>query len=675
VKARALVAVLLLAAAVRAPFWAFAGRASLDGDTAIVGLMARHPTRGTTLWGQPYGSPLDGWLAAPFVAALGPTPTAVRIPYALLALALVAAAYGIAERARAGAGRPAALLLACPPAYALLLSSLPPPLYPTTLALLGLLLLLALEAATALGEGRAPSRGQGAAIGLVAGLAAWTHLMSLATVAAVAVVLALRARRVPRALGRLGWTASAFAVASAPWWVRALGDPSATAVLGLAREGEPLLAHAAAVARRMHEPLSGLLGAWCPLTADEAERTVRAPLAVALLAPAAWLGLAALGLRATRHTAVAALMAGTVILTVAAYPFPIRSDEHTLRFLTPALLPLAVLAALGAVRLAGPRRAWMVVAPLCAAQLWTGARLIEGWRRAGPEALVPDCAPVLDALAGRGVTRAYASYHTAYCLTYTSGESLIASPPWNERFYGYPMPYLDEVRFDPRAAWVLVPGTDFELPAPRTFESKLDGIGGRSTPLRAGAARIYLDFVPPFGPRAAPGLVSGPAGDADVATRVVEPATGPATFALARPTSAAGITLLAGPSDPGLPRALDLEVSSDGSSFERIGRRRRGRETVDLAWINGHPQFLIDSLAFSVPLDGRTIVAVRVSPTEPGPWAPAEVLVHPAGGPGQPWPSADVRGAWAERRAALASERDPASASWLYRSLLALRHR
>jgi len=43
--------------------------------------------------------------------------------------------------------------------------------------------------------------------------------------------------------------------------------------------------------------------------------------------------------------------------------------------------------------------------------------------------------------------RAYASYHTAYCLTYTSGETVVASPPWNERFWGYPMPYLDEVRF------------------------------------------------------------------------------------------------------------------------------------------------------------------------------------------------------------------------------------
>jgi hypothetical protein len=74
---------------------------------------------------------------------------------------------------------------------------------------------------------------------------------------------------------------------------------------------------------------------------------------------------------------------------------------------------------------------------------------------------------------------------------------------------------------------------------------------------------------------------------------------------------------------------MDLEVSSDGVRFQRIGRRRRGRETVDLAWVNGHPQFLGDDLAFSVPLDGRVVAALRIIPTESGPWAVSEVLLHP----------------------------------------------
>jgi hypothetical protein len=539
---------------------------------------------------------------------------------------------------------------------------------------LGLLLALAAETAPALAEGRAPTRARAAAMGALAGLAVWTHLMSLATVAAVGVVLAVTARHAPRRARTLAWAAAAFLLGSAPWWVRALRDPSARMVLDVAHAGEPALAHARAVARQLATPLAALLGAWCPYTADEAARTVAAPAPARVLLPAAWLGAVALGLWTSRRRPAAWMLALAVALTVAAFPFPVRSDASTVRFLTPALLPLAVLAALGAVRLVGTARAPLAVLPLCALQLWTGARLLRAWDAAGPGALAPDCGPVLALLQQRGIARAYASYHTAYCLTYTSAEAVVASPPWNERFYGHPLPYLDEVRFATRVAWVLLPGADFDLPAPRTFESKLAGIGGRSGRAEAGAAVVYLDFQPPLGSAVAASVLSGPAGDGDVTTRVREPALGGARFALAEPVAAAGVTLLAGPTDPGLPAAMDVETSSDGVVFERIGRRRRGRETVDLAWINGHPQFLTDALAFSAPLDGRLVRAIRITPAAPGaPWAVAEVLVHPAAA-ARTWPpDLDAR-SWSERRAALAARPEPADAGWLYRSLVALSH-
>ena len=43
----------LLGLAVRVPFWVEALRTPLDGDGAIIGLMARHLGQGTTMWGQP----------------------------------------------------------------------------------------------------------------------------------------------------------------------------------------------------------------------------------------------------------------------------------------------------------------------------------------------------------------------------------------------------------------------------------------------------------------------------------------------------------------------------------------------------------------------------------------------------------------------------------------------
>ena len=665
--------VLLAALALRLPFWWQALHTGVDGDTAIVGLMARHPTRSTTLWGQPYGSPLDGWVAAPFVAVLGATTAALRIPYALLALGLVWIAYRLGEAALAGAGLAAGLLVACPPAYVLLLSALPPPLYPTTLVLLGVVLVLAIDVADRLASGAVAPRGRLAALGGLAGLAVWTHLMSLTTVVAVAATLLLAARRVRGAGRALAGAAVAFALASAAWWVRALREPAATAVLGLSYGHGSPFAHAASVARHLHEPIAALVGAWTPLTADEGERWVRVPTAVGLGLGAGWAMAAGAGLRAV-SARVRWLLAGTIALTVAAYPFPVRSDPHTVRFLTPALVPLSVLAAAGAVRTAGRARAWLVVLPLCAAQLWTGALLLSAWRRLGPDALVPDCAPALDALVGHGVWRAYASYHAAYCLTWASGEAVVASQPWNERFYGQPLPYLDEVRFSPRAAWVLDPGADFELPAPRTFESKLAGIGASYRRLQAGHAIVYLDFVPPFGAGGAAGAVAGRAGDGEVSSRAIEPSAGGTTVPLARPMAARGVTLLAAPDAPRLPMAMDVEASSDGVTFERVGRRRRGRETVDLAWINGHPQFLVDDLAFSTPLDGRMVAALRITSADGGtPWGLGWVIVHPVAAP-RPWAADVPGGSWAERRAALAARPEPADAGWLYRSLLARLH-
>jgi hypothetical protein len=149
---RAIPLALLLAIVVRLPFWIEALRTPVDGDTAIVGLMARHPGVGTTFWGQPYGSPLDSWVAMPFVAMWGYGTEALRVPAFLLALALVPIAYELARLLHPRAALPAAVLLACPPPYFLLLSALPPPLYPTALVLCGLVIVLAARAGLRLEE-------------------------------------------------------------------------------------------------------------------------------------------------------------------------------------------------------------------------------------------------------------------------------------------------------------------------------------------------------------------------------------------------------------------------------------------------------------------------------------------------------------------------------------------
>jgi hypothetical protein len=279
----------------------------------------------------------------------------------------------------------------------------------------------------------------------------------------------------------------------------------------------------------------------------------------------------------------------------------------------------------------------------------------------------------------RGLRRAWASYDTAWCLTYLSGERVIASQPWNERFPGAALRYRDEVRFARDVAWVLTPELPSDLPAPRAFEDALGRIGGAFRRDRLGPAVIYHAFAPPYGPEVEPLATAGAAGDGDLATRV-EPADPRAALTIEQPAprALAALTLLAGPASPALPRSLDVAVSADGRTFEVVARRRRRAEREDLRWVNGQPQAVLDHDVLSIPLGGRTVAAVRLTPVDSDePWALAEVLLHPAAPDARPRAWDDwlaPRLTWRERRDALARDPRPDREDWHYRAQLAARH-
>ena len=740
----ALATLVALGAVVRLPFWVEALRLPIDGDTAIVGLMARHGLFSATFWGQPYGSPLDAWLAAPFVALLGPTPLAVRLPCFLLSLALVPLGWALARRLHPAAAAPAAFLLACPPAYLLLLSALPPPVYPVTLPLLGLLLLGALrlgrQQATATGNQESAIGGSGTAErsgapqfnedrtwrggpssrarpsphsvsasplersfaprgttlglglilwGLLAGLALWTHLVALVVVLPALAHLAWPARRSRADLARiLLTTLPALLFASAPWWTRLAWDPSATAVVSLGDDSAATWRHLRALLPRLHEPLLGLLGAHTPTTADDPVNHVGLPAgataALALLYATGLLRAAQVARRAARGgsptgrrvAAVAALLGAALALTLLAFPWPLRAGPETLRFLTPAYLPLAVLVAWAPAAEGHRRGAWVLVLALGLLHLVPATRLLGAWRAAGPERpLLPDCRPVLRLLDERGLRRVWASYDTAWCLTYLSGERVIASQPWNERFPGAALRYRDEVRFARAVAWVLVPGADFDLPRPERFEPGLRASGGAFRRTAVGQALVYDRFVPPFPAQGRPLPGTGAAGDGDLATRTVEPGRGPTTLRLDAHAPLSAVTLVGGLEPPGLPVGLTLEISADGVAFERVGRLRPGRAATALVWANGQPMARDGLEVVSLPLHGRSVAALRLTPTpEQGPWSLAEVLLH-APAPPAAWSDDAPLAAtsWTQRRQRLLAEPRARDAGWQFRVWLANR--
>jgi hypothetical protein len=665
---------ILLGLVVRVPFWIEALRTPVDGDTAIVGLMARHLGQGTTLWGQPYGSPLESWLAAPFVAALGPTTEALRLFYFLLGLGLIPAAYVLAGRLDARAALPAAVVVACPPPYFLLLSALPPPLYPSVLVLLGCVLALTLHIGHRLDGPEPVRRGLLALLGGLAGLALWTHLMSLGVIAACAVFLLARAPR-RRVLVVAG---IALLACSAPWWVRALGDPSATRIVSVSDRRQTTLSHLREVLPHLHEPLGGLLGSHVPMVADDPEFIVWSPRLVAACAIFIY-GAGLVFAARSVHDPRVALLFGAAGLTLLAFPFPLRSGPASLRFLTPLYLPVVALIAWVAFTRAPARRAWLVVLALCGLHLAGRTRLLAAWRSADRRAapfLLPDLGPVREALERNGIRRAYASYGPAYRLTYESGERIVASQPWNERFLHYPLPYLDEVRFAIPIAWVLTPRIPSDLPSPAEFEAALRAAGGAWRRTDLPGALVYHGFVPPYAAAGEPLASAGPAGDGDLGTALVPDVTQPTVLTLASPLPLDAVTLMAGLDGPPLLRSMDVEVSADGITFEKVAERRRRSERADLRWVNGHPQYVLDHDLLSIPLGGRTVMAVRVTPFASGDaWRLAEVFLHPAGGVRVPWDDAlDPALGWAERRRSLIANPRPDREDWYYRRLLAERH-
>ena len=668
-------AAILLGVVVRVPFWVEALRTPIDGDTAIVGLMARHLGQGTTLWGQPYGSPLDAWVAAPFVATMGPTTEALRLPVFLLGLALIPIAYGVGHALHPSAALPAAVLMACPPPYFLLMAVLPPPFYATTLVLCGLILLLGLRLGRALGAGREPRAGL-VFLGALAGLALWTHLMSASAVAAVLVHL------LGQSAGRrriLSYALLPMLVASSPWWTRIVTERTATSIVRVSGRQQTMGEHLVEVVPRMPETVAGLLGARVPVIVDSSDFTVSAPPWAAAGLVLLYGGLLVLATRASGGRGGPGLLLAAAALCLLAFPFPLRSAPHNLRFLTPLYLPVLGLVVWVYVAVGRVRRAFVAVLALSCLHLTGGTRLLAVWRQADrsqPPFALPDLEPARRMLETRGIRRAYASYGPAYRLTYESGERIVASQPWNERFLHYPLPFLDEVRFSKNVAWVLTPTVATDLPAPSAFESALGAMGGgfRRTP--AGEAVIYHDFTPPFAPDVEPLPGGGALADLDPDTSVVLDSSVARTFVLSPPRLLGAVTLVAPPEGPRLLRSMDVEVSGDGASFERVAERRRRDERSDLRWVNGHPQYVLDHDLIAIPLGGRSVAAIRITPVASGDaWSLGDVLLHPAGAPGLWDEWLDPNLTWEERRNVLRADRRTNREDWHWRFILASRHR
>ena len=238
------------------------------------------PASGTTLWGQPYGSPLDAWVATPFVAAWGRTIEALRLPV-VPARPRPRARSPTPSRGELhpAAALPAAVLVACPPPYFLLLAALPPPFYATTLAAVRPRAPVRGAAGRRLadGAGRRRRAARSSCSGLFSGLALWTHLMSASAVAAAAPLGARCASRGRRRILLLGARAARGGERAASGRARCATREATRIVAGREPRARRWPRTSPRSLPRLHEPLGGVLGTHVPVVADSEDFVLHAP--------------------------------------------------------------------------------------------------------------------------------------------------------------------------------------------------------------------------------------------------------------------------------------------------------------------------------------------------------------------------------------------------------------
>lgn len=201
---------------------------------------------------------------------------------------------------------------------------------------------------------------------------------------------------------------------------------------------------------------------------------------------------------------IAVVFVGLSISAVILFAFSRRSHSHTYRYLLTAAWALPFVVAY--LYREAPWRwlRWGISAFSVALALYNAVVIgyvLRAWRRpdfAPVAASIFDTGPALAYLEDTGLNRVYAAYGLAYRLTYLSNERIIAAQYYNERFYGWPLPYKAAVDHAGDVAYVLSSRSGITVDR---FMKDLEGMRVAARVIPAGDLTIFHDFKPLDGER------------------------------------------------------------------------------------------------------------------------------------------------------------------------------
>ncbi len=474
----------------------------IDGDEAVVGLMARHIAflgeKPVFYWGQPYLGSLEAFTAAPLfrifdssALLLKLVPTAYSLGFLALSAVLARRLFGT------GPALATAAYLAVPPSMWAVWSTKARGGYAEVLFLGEALLLASLVLVWS------PSRRLAVLWGLLAGLAFWTHLLAIVYLVPAAIYL-LVGRRGRFAPAQYGLAALGLVVGMLPMILDNLTTGFRT-VASLVQPPDLPIDPPDQFVRFFRVGVPVLLGLGQPTTSATmfdndwlhrpAGHLVVALAAIALLTLVVLLYIPALrrlfacGADARTAPALLVMVAIVVPPVVALTRFGFFVSEPRYALPLYSTLPL-LFGALWRVR--WPALRWAATAALVALNLWsllsTDPRL---WRPEDtPDSTAGTRALLVQYLVPQDRHQMYTDYWIGYPIMFETRESVLAYVT-SGGFNRY-VPPADNVQRTPNPAWVFEPGTEAE----QQFLDRLASVGGHADATDVSVYRVYTNVEP-----------------------------------------------------------------------------------------------------------------------------------------------------------------------------------
>lgn len=498
--AAALAALLLIGVGLRLAIIA-SPLGEIDGDEAVVGLMARHIAflgeRPVFYWGQPYLGSLEAFTAAPLFRLFDSSTALLKLVPMAYSLGFLALSASFARQVfGTGAGLATAAYLALPPSMWAVWSTKARGGYAEVLFLGEALLLATLVLA------RSPNRRLAMLWGLLAGLAFWTHLLAIVYLVPAVLYLVLgRGRWSP---ARLAMLIVGALVGMLPLLIDNFSNGFRT-LAALLQPPDLPLDPVAQFVRFFRVGVPVLLGLGQPTTSQSmfdqdwlvrpAGHVAVAIVAVALLAVGVLVfapsvrGLVGHGACGGSAPALLVMLTLVVPPVIALTRFGFFVSEP--RYALPLYSSVPLL--FGALwRLPWPIVRWPVVGVVLVLNLWsllsTDARL---WRpEDNLDSTAETRAEVVRYLAAQDRHQVYTDYWIGYPVMFETRETVLAYVI-SGGFNRY-VPPADNVQRTPNPAWVFEPGTDAE----QDFLEQMATVGGQAHVDQVAVYRVYTDVQP-----------------------------------------------------------------------------------------------------------------------------------------------------------------------------------